>query len=109
RIKARCPTERHGKNGAVPVNHIKGEEYGNLHPRLGHGNPLKLVCSSCAAHVERRAEQAFADQLAMLFTKSPIRVAVELLKLTEFFFQCHLCKQDVDSFLDFVPPLQSRA
>ena len=44
----------------------------------------------------------------MLWTKVSIAFAVELLKLPEFFFECHLCEECIDALLDVARALAVR-
>ena len=79
----RIPTagfgERNGQDRSIAMNHVEPEQQRNFQPRLFHGNALQFVRLLRAAHVERRAEQAFSCQVAMLRAKVSVTFAIELL------------------------------
>ena len=80
------------------MNHIEAEDERNLQSRLFNGDALQFVRAFRAAHVEGRAEQAFANKLEMFWPIVAVGFAVELLKLAEFFFERHPREQSVDLF-----------
>jgi hypothetical protein len=79
------------------VNHVEGKERRDFQTRLIHSDALQLVHARRAAHVERRAEQAFADHLAVFGAEVAVGLAVEHLELAELFGERHARDERVDS------------
>jgi hypothetical protein len=100
RIETARFTEWNREDRAITVNHVEAKQNGNLQTRLIHRHSLHLVRALGATNVEVRTEQTFANQIEMFRTKVSITFAIELLKLSEFFFERHLREQRVDSLLD---------
>jgi hypothetical protein len=66
------------------VYHVKAEQNRYLQTRFERG-ALQFIGHPRAAHVERRTEQSFPRQFQMFGTIFAVSLAVQLLKLSEFF------------------------
>ena len=98
-VPTRSFAERHWKDRAIPVDHVEPQKDRDLQPRLER-RPLKFVRHLRPAHIERRPEQAFSRHLKMLRPIFAVRLAVELLQLTELFGNGHPRQERVDLTLD---------
>ena len=97
--------QRHGKRGAVAVNHIQPEENGDVQARFLHRDVLIVVGLLGAHHVQHGADLALGDQVVVGQVRGggAGRKSGRILhQLPDFFLERHLLQQRFDARVDFL-------
>ena len=97
--------QRHGKRGAVAVDHIQPEEDGDVQPRFLHRDVLIVVCLLGAHHVEHRTDLALGNQIVVGQIRGRWTGGKSgriLHRLPDLFLERHLFQQRFDAGVDFL-------
>src|SRR5262249_11294553 len=103
RVPTARESERDWKNRAITVYDVKPKQQRDLQTRLFDRRALNFINSSSASNVQRRAEQPAARQLQMFGPRVAVCFAVQLLKLSNLFFERHAFEQRINLALDVRP------